>query len=235
MVGRPVNPKRQATLLILCLGIVLCVGCARSGIAHQSEAKAETPAADQTIPFHDNSDHGLDESAHPAVPPDNKLGSGTPFPAKSRRRSLPAGTLITVRLENALSISSARPGDTFTSSLDGTINIDGETLIDRGARVSGTIESAQPSVDRPGLSPDPGYVRLTLKSITVGGKALALQTASLFAKGAVQSSPLSNTSSHGRNSDSLSPDLWVPKDRRLTFRLTAPVALADSNSIAQRY
>jgi hypothetical protein len=120
-------------------------------------------------------------------------------------------------------------GDTFTASVAGPLTIDGDTLIDRGTPVRGRVEFAQPPAGRPGLSPDPGYVRLILNSITVDGRALALQTSSLFARGTLQTS--GSSKNRGPN---YANGFLVQKGRRLTFRLTAPVVLADPNSIAKR-
>jgi hypothetical protein len=235
MARRRASPEHYTASLLLCLAISLIPACARSGAVHHTEAAANSPGSEQKLPFHQNPDHATDDSAHPSVPAERKAESGTPFLAAAHRRSLPAGTLITVRLDDSLSISNVRPGDMFTASVAGPIASDGNTLIERGAPVRGRVESAQPSVDRPGLSPDPGYVRLTLYAIIVDGRALDLQTSSLFAKGTFQSSGLSSTSSSaGRRSAAPSHDLRVQKGRRLTFRLTAPVTFADPNSVADR-
>jgi hypothetical protein len=242
MAPRRASPAPKLVSLIVwlavCLAVSLTFACARPGDVHRTEAAADSSSSEQKLPFHQSPDHATDDSARPAVPPDRKSGSGTPFPAASHPRSLLAGTLITVRLDNSLSISKVRPGDAFTASLAGPLAVDGETLIERGTPVSGRVESAQPSVDRPGMSPDPGYLRLILNSMTVDGKALNLQTSSLFAKGTFQSSGLSSAYSsvpvRSGGSDLRFRDLQVQKGRRLTFRLTAPVTFADPNAVADR-
>jgi hypothetical protein len=233
MEGRRASPLPNLPALLLCLAIGVTSGCARPSIAHHDDAGANSPAGEQKLPFHQTPDRTADDSPHPALPPDPKSRSATPFRSPSHARSLPAGTLITVRLDSSLSISKVRPGDTFTASVAGSLAIDGDIRIERGTPVGGRIESAQPSVDRPGMSPDPGYLRLTLNTITVDGKILDLQTSSLFAKGTFQPSGLS-TASTGNNQDGQSSDLQVQKGRRLTFRLTAPVTFADPNSVADR-
>ncbi len=209
------------------ISVSLSQGCARPDAFHRTQSAS---GPEQKLPFHQNSDRAADDSAHPAVPPDGKPASGAPFRLASHSRILPAGTLITVQLESSLSILRVHAGDEFTASVAGPITLDGETILERGAPVSGRIESAQPSMPRPGLSPDPGYVRLTLNSVTVDGRTLALQTSSLFAKGSLQSTG----SSAGAVSATPSSDLLLLQGRRLTFRLTAPVAFPDQNSIANR-
>jgi hypothetical protein len=186
--------------------------------------------ADQNLPFQQNPYHTSEaDSARPAVPPDGQRDNGAPFHPPARGRSLPAGTLITIQMENSLSIAHVNAGDPFTASVAGPLTIDGNTLIERGTPVSGRIESAQPPASRPGLSPDPGYVRLTLNTITVDGRPLALQTSSLFARGT-----LKMTGSSKNSGPNFASGFQVQKGRRLTFRLTAPVVLADPNSIANR-
>jgi len=224
--------KSKYAWFILCLGVGINQGCARPDAPNQTQISAASPPAEQNLPFHQNPDHATDDSAHPAVPADRKAGSGTPFRAASHSntRNLPAGTLITVRLESSLPISRVRAGDAFSASVAGPVTIDGDTIVERGTPVNGCVESAQLSVDRPGFNPDPGFVRLILKTITVDGAALALQTSSLFAKGTWQSS----ADSVGAGSDAGPRSFWVQKGRRLTFRLTAPVRLTGPNSVANR-
>ncbi len=222
--------KLGYTLLALCLGLAVNQGCGGPDGPNQTQISA-APPAQQNLPFHQNPDHASDDSAHPAVPADRPSSSSTPFRTglHPNAHSLPAGTLITVRLDSSLPISRVRAGDTFSASLAGPVTVDGDTAIERGTPVSGCVESAQPAVDRPGLSPDPGFLRLTLKTVTVDGSTLALQTSSLFAKATLQ--PQVGSVADGSNAGSRG--FWVQKGRRLTFRLTAPVSLAGSNSIAK--
>ncbi|MGB7601589.1 MAG: hypothetical protein WBM24_14860 [Candidatus Sulfotelmatobacter sp.] len=200
----------------------------------RGDVAPNSAAAEQPLPFHQNPDQVTDDAVHPAVPSDGKPAVSTPFPAASHFRTLPAGTLITVRLENALAFSQIRAGDAFTASVDGNLAIDGDTVIASGAPVRGRVEFAQPSVNRPGTSPDPGYVGLTLNTVTVDGRVIGLQTSSLFAKGTSEPNvPLSVTS--GGNGTAVESHAFrIQKGHRLTFRLTAPVVFPDANSIARR-
>src|ERR1039458_6242555 len=125
--------------MLLCLAVSLTSGCARPGVVHRTDAGTNSPAGEQKLPFHQNPDLTTDGSAHPAVPPESKSGSSTPFLVASHARSLPAGTLITVRLDNSLFISRVRPGDAFTASVEGPLTPDGDAFIERGkiGRASG--------------------------------------------------------------------------------------------------
>jgi len=130
MARRRASPPPKLVWLVLCLAVGLTAGCARPTAVHHSEPATNSPATEQNLPFHQNPEHASDESPHPAVPVDRKSGSGTPFPAASHAHSLPAGTLLTVRLDKSLSIPQVRPGDTFTASVAGPLTLDGDILVE---------------------------------------------------------------------------------------------------------
>jgi hypothetical protein len=218
--------------LATCLALSLACACARSGIAHHT-AEASVPSSQQSLPFHPASDRAPDDNIHPSVPPDGKPVSSAPFPAKSPARNLPAGTLITVTLETPLSVTRVRDGDVFTAALAEPLSIDGDKIIAAGTPVSGRIESVQSSGDKAASTPDPGYIRLTLNTISVAGRAINVETSSLFAKGTYQSNGPLNISS-GNASGARSSGFRIEKGRRLTFRLTSVVALTDTNPVAAR-
>jgi hypothetical protein len=135
---------------------------------------------------------------------------------------LPAGTLITVQLDHSFSVARVQAGDSFAASLVGPILVDGGILIERRAPVVGVVESTQPAATTPGGASNPALIRLTLNSIVVEGRPVAVQTSSLFAKG---SAPDTNASSK---------DFQLRKGHAFTFRLTTSVSFTDANSIADR-
>lgn len=97
-------------------------------------------------------------------------------PAPTR---LPAGTPITIRLATAISSSSSHTGDSFEATLDEPIMIEGQTVVARGAALTGRVLAAKPS----GRLHDPGYLRIALVSLSVNGKPVAIESSSVFAKG----------------------------------------------------
>jgi hypothetical protein len=220
----------------LVLSLSLNQGCASPEPLQPTDAGSS--ASEQKLPFYpDGEQSSASEGARPRrqghdnVSADPKQATGLPFHAGSRPCVLPSGTLLTVQLENSLSTAKVRAGDAFTASVAAPLTIGGQTLIARGAAVTGRVESAQLQADRPGRVSASGYFRLTLSAITVDGRQLALQTSSLFARGTSQ--PW-NVSSSSRSSDRRPDGVLVQKGRRLTFRLTAPVTLDDPNSMAGR-
>jgi hypothetical protein len=227
-------------LALLALSMAMNQGCARPEPLHPTTANSAAAAA-QKLPFHGNGDSdSVADSPLPASSPDPRLAGSVPFRSGASGRMLPAGTLLTVQLDNSLSADAAGAGDVFTASVAAPLTIDGDTLVRSGTAVSGRIESIQspsglPAL-RPGLVSETGYFELTLSGIAVDGRQLAVQTSSLFARGTPRAlSPSSHaTLSDVRTQGSRVQGIQVRKGRHLTFRLTAPVALDASNAVADR-
>ena len=216
------------SLAVLLLILALAVGCSR-----QPGVQAdETANTDQQLPF----DRPADKNG---ISP---TGSLTPA-------AIPAGTPLTIRLQSSLSSAASQSGDSFDAVLDEPIVIDGQTVAPRGAAVTGRVVAAKAS----GRLQDPGYLRLTLTSIEVNGKALPLQTSSIFAKGgshekrnlamigggagagaliggiagggkgALIGSAIGAAGGTGTAYATGKKDAGFSAERRLTFRLTQPV------------
>lgn len=201
---------RHRPLAAFCLVLILAAGCGR----HLSDSTGS--AVGQTLPFHQDSQTSDGESAVPAVPPDVKTPSFAPFQPTSPSSILPAGTLLTVRLPYLLSATHVQPGDPFSASVAAPFTVNGKTLVERGTCVVGRIESVR--VDSTNPQAPRGYFRLTLKSINIGGKDVALQTLSLYTRATVMPSKAASQPATFR----------ILQGRHLTFRLTAPVALESS-------
>ena len=92
---------------------------------------------------------------------------------------IPSGTEITVRLQNAVSSATSRPGDQFEARLDQPIVVDGQTVAPEGSRVIGRVIAARHS----GRLTHPGYLRIALSSVDVNGKAIPVQSSSVMVAG----------------------------------------------------
>jgi len=186
-------------LLALLLGTC---GCSRPkaapthpGTAQSQQHQAPFREADETNP-------DLTASLSPAVHHSEPRGlqSSLPF---ADVPSLPAGTLLTVRLKTSVYASTSPAEASFEAVVVEPVIVEGNTLIPNGASVAGRVESARTST----LKPNRGYVRLALHSVQMGDRQLPVQTASLFAREA----PLGD--------DPISV-IHLEKGRRLTFRLS---------------
>ena len=165
MKGRFCYGRSTAPFFVLIVVAALFAGCARQPNAQGSDESSTTQAGDdRKLPFeHESEKNGI-----------SPTGSLVPMPA-----SLPAGTPITIRLQSAVSSASSQSGDSFEAVLDEPLIIQGQTVVPRGAAVSGRVIEAKAS----GHLHDPGYLRLTLEKISINGKAVPVQTSNIFVKG----------------------------------------------------
>lgn len=218
-------------LAVLVFVLALATGCSRQPGLQTSD---ENAANDQQLPF----DRAADKNG---ISP---TGSLTPV-------AIPAGTPITIRLQSSVSSAASHSGESFDAVLDDPIVVNGQTVAPRGAAVTGKVVAAKAS----GRLHDPGYLRLTLTSISVNGKPLPLQTSSVFVKGgshekrnlamigggtgagaliggiagggkgALIGSAIGAAGGTGTAYATGKKDVGFSTERRLTFRLTQPVAV----------
>jgi hypothetical protein len=215
----------QLTLLIL----ALAAGCSRP-VGLQGTADSHQPDP-RGVPFHQDSDtsvassgpHAGTQRADTRDESDAAGSRGVPFKTSSSRL-LPAGTLLTVRLESSLSSARLDIGRTFIAAVNEPVVIGGSTIVSRDATVQGRVESARVS----GVRRDPGYVRLTLESIRIEGKDVPLQTSSLFVRG-TRGDVHSGDWTADTSRSAPSTIIRLKKGRRLTFRLTEPVDLGNGS------
>ncbi|MGB9204091.1 MAG: hypothetical protein WCB94_09000 [Terriglobales bacterium] len=141
---------------------------------------------------------------------------------------LPEGTPIPIRLQKALSSASSHAGDTFSAAIDEPVVIDGQTLVARGTPATGRVLEAKPSSSSRGSSLEPGYLRIVLVSLEIGGRPVMIETSSIFAKGGSREerTPAAGAASGvGREDKTRDKDILLWIDRRLNFRLAPPVDL----------
>ena len=140
----------------LCCAVLLSAGCAKFPGAADAAPPADAAA-------------------------DSAAAQAAPFAGQKAQAALvvPAGSVLSVRLQQSLSSASARSGDRFDAVLDEPLVVEGKTIAERGSAVSGRVVAARSS----GRMHDSGYLRLTLESVTLKGKELPLETSSVFAAG----------------------------------------------------
>ncbi len=214
---------KKIDVAVAVLAVALAAGCSRSA---SLRGGASASADQQKAPFPEDTgsslpeDHATVASQKPGK--DVDANHAPPF-TSPMSPSLPAGTLLTVRLQNSLSSLAVRAGEIFSAVVDEPIVIDGNTLVGRGAGVSGRVESTQTSPP----TRNSASLRLILDSITIKGKQWPIQTASLFARAAPgegRNLPLAN--GLGEAPYAIGPStVRLKKGRRLTFRLTQAVSL----------
>lgn len=197
--------RRSVGLWPIALALFATISCSRPG----EVPTAEGPAQADQAPFH-NDVSGPIESG----PANANVAPVLPFHDSDH---LPIGTLLTVRLKEAISDGTPGAPASFEGTLDEPVVIQGKTLLPRGSVVSGKVESFRTSK----LNPARGYIRLTLESIQSDSLDLPLQTASLFVRATPQQHASIST-------------IRLDKGHRLTFRLSEPVYLVTQRAQASR-
>jgi hypothetical protein len=196
---------KATTFTILVLATALTLGCSRQTGVHPSDGNNNS---DQ-LPFEYTADK-----------------TGISPTASLIAAEIPAGTPITIRLQAAMSSAASRPGDGFNAVLDKPILLQGQTIAPAGSTVRGKVLAAKAS----SRAQDPGFLRITLTEISLNGRFLALQTSSIFVKGATRQKRRLATRVGGDTTRvGTIPayaignrDAGFSTEQRLIFRLTQP-------------
>ena len=199
---------KSVTIVLLMLSLMCACG-------RPTGDNASNSPGSQRLPF-DREPHSTGISPSQAlIPSATKLPEGTPIP---------------IRLQSALSSASSHAGDSFSATIDEPVVIDGQTLIARGTLASGQVLEAKPSASSRGSSREsslePGYLRIVLVSLNVGGRPVMIETSSIFAKGGSREerNPATGKAS-GDTTKDRDRDVVFGIDRRLSFRLAQTVDL----------
>lgn len=89
------------------------------------------------------SDAGVQQADPNQAPPPRQRYQGPP-PSDARVRvTLPAGTWITIRVNEPISSDHSRPGDGFTATLAQSVIADGRVIAHRGQMVAGVVSEAK--------------------------------------------------------------------------------------------
>jgi hypothetical protein len=90
----------------------------------------------------------------------------------ARQVEIPAGTRLSVRLDQALDTARNRSGDTFSAMLDTPVVENGNVLLPKGTPFRGHITAAKPS----GRLRGRGYMAVSLDSFELDGQTYQLAT-----------------------------------------------------------
>jgi len=88
---------------------------------------------------------------------------------------VPAGTALTVKVDQALGSKASQTGQTFLATLAQPVTVGGRTAMPAGSTASGTVVTAKAK----GKIKGEGELVLALTSITVRGKTYSIQTGTL--------------------------------------------------------
>jgi hypothetical protein len=88
---------------------------------------------------------------------------------------VPAGTILTVTVDQKLSSKTSQAGQPFRATLAQAVMVDGKTAIPKGSRVIGRVINAKEK----GKIKGEGQLAIALTGVTIHGKDYAIETATL--------------------------------------------------------
>lgn len=190
--------------------------------------------------------------SRPAAPPIFPTQKLPPPPPRSI--TIPAGTLITVRLAQAIESGSNSEGDAFTATLDQPLVVDGLVIAERGSRQQGKVSFSE----RPGRvkgraafglelvalntadgqrvdlhteifrhEADSGAGRDAAKAGVMAGIGAAIGAMAGGGRGAAIGAAAGGAAGAGTVMATRGQEARLPAETRISFRLTQPITLTE--------
>jgi hypothetical protein len=149
---------RRTSYVVALLALCFVLGCA---------SKPATPASSTDNPNAANGSAGNDAAG-------SKAANGKPVASKPviQTVTIPAGTVISVRLGEALSSKSSSSGQGFAATVAQPVVVDGKTVIEKSAGARGTVVDAKSM----GHFKGGALLEVRLSSVTINGKDTAVDT-----------------------------------------------------------
>jgi hypothetical protein len=122
-------------------------------------------------------------SAAPASAPTSAASAGpqqaanTPpaAPAPVPSPEVPAGTVLSIRMNQSINVKHAQAGETFSGTIVNLVNVDGNTVIPAGSTAEGVVVRAHKRGHFKGAS----VLQLTLTGLNVNGQHYRIDTSTL--------------------------------------------------------
>jgi hypothetical protein len=155
-------------LSYLISGMLLLSACNRN--------KPASPSADNSSSSSTASapaDSGSNSTSAPVSP--DRQAPRTPAPPPPKPVVIPSGTVLTVRLQQAIGSKSSEQGDRFQASLAEPVVMSGKTVIPAGSITSGTVTEAHAA----GRFKGGATLNVVLDSLTVRGAPHSIQTTAM--------------------------------------------------------
>lgn len=165
--------RKRFTIVAVLLALLWASGCHKPS----TQNAAATNSPDQTTAGQPNSNVPVVDNlpAKPSAAPDTQAARNEAPP----RLTIPAGTPITIRLQQRLSSATAVPGQRFEGVVDEPIVVGDQIVVPVGATVQGHVIAAR----RSGRLRHPGELGLTLDRVTVDQQIILLNTSQVVARG----------------------------------------------------
>ncbi len=171
-VGMPMRTVWIIVAALLAVGLTVG-GCSKSANPPsntESSPNNAQPAPNNPQPS-PNAQPSATNPSNPSGPETANQAQPAPPPAP-KPIVIPAGAVLTVTVDQAVSSKTNNTGDHFDASLAEPVVVNGTVVLRRGTKVSGLVTDAKSA----GRFNGQAELGLALDSITVGGKEYRLQT-----------------------------------------------------------
>jgi hypothetical protein len=223
----------------LCMAFIFAIaGCRKS---------VDQPA---TVPTNSDGSTSSSAAGTPAAP-NNQMMMQQQAPAAPSPLVVPAETIVSVVLNQAVGSKISTPGQAFSATVATPIEVDGRLAIPKGARASGIVREAKPA----GRFKGAATLELTLTAVTVRNEDYHIRTTSPSqtstgkgkrtaamvgggtgggaliggvaggGKGALIGGLIGAAAGTGGAGLTGNRDILLPAETRLTFKLVEPVEI----------
>jgi hypothetical protein len=146
-------------------------------------SKPSNPPTTTTDGSQGNAPANAPDASNNTAAPNNSMAPRSSAPSSANNMApepkapmvIPAGTVITVRLGEAVGSKISQAGQTFTASVTDPVQVDGATVIPSGASASGVVVDAKPL----GRFKGGASLRIKLTSINVNGADRQVESSSI--------------------------------------------------------
>jgi hypothetical protein len=190
---------RKLWLAVAAAGFLTVGGCSNqaSNEAAATPPKAQTPKA---------------QAAKAETPKAPSVASKAPEP--TTMVTVPKGTAISATVGQTLTSNKNHAGDTFAAKLTTPVQVEGKTVIPKGAKVVGRVVKVKSK-----------EMKVTLASVELHGKSYELETNSVAqsAKNQAKNSP--KDSAQAKSKTATKDVTTVPAQSQLSFKLAKAVII----------
>src|SRR6266404_4085572 len=183
---------RKLWLAVAAAGLLTAAGCSSQGTneAAANPKKAETPKA---------------------------VSVSSKAPQPTTMVTVPKGTAISATVGQTLASNKNHVGDTFAAKLSTPVQVEGKTVIPKGAKVVGRVVKVKNK-----------EMKVTLASVELHGKSYELETNSVAqsAKNQAKNNPKDSAQAKGKPDTKDKKDVTtLPAQSRLSFKLAKAVSI----------
>jgi len=206
--------NKNVWLTLAAAAVLTVAGCSQSATDEASNTAKPTGAAKRAAakPAAATKTAGVAKPAGAAKPATAaKATAAAKAPEPTTMVTVPKGTAISATVGQTLATDKNKVGDTFAASLNTPIEIEGKTVIPKGAHVTGRIVTVKKH-----------ELKVALSSVVIHGKSYTLDTNSIAGP---KSEAKKDTNKDADKAKANKNVTLLAAKSKLTFKLAKPVTI----------